>query len=129
MTRGRAVRLVWWAAFVAACLVNLVAVYAPSQPTTSDLSIPHADKVGHLVIFAAVAWTGRGVGLPVRPLLGVLVLHAVSSEVIQATVLDDRSGDVYDAVADLVGVAVGALLARVTGVGERRRHDRRALRA
>jgi hypothetical protein len=123
------VRIVWWATFVVACLVNLVGVYAPSQPPASDLSIPYADKVGHLVIFAAVAWTGRGAGLPVRPLVGALVLHAVSSEVIQATFLDDRSGDVYDTVADLVGVAVGVLLARVTGVGERRRHDRRPLRA
>lgn len=116
-------RIVWWAAFVAACAVNLVGVYAPSQPPGSDMSFPHADKLGHLVIFAAVAWTGRAAGLPVRPLVSVLVLHAVTSEVVQAAVLDDRSGDVFDALADLAGVAVGVALARMTVVGERRHHD------
>ena len=38
--------------------------------------------------------------------------YAVGSEVVQHTLLPDRSGDWTDVVADLVGAAVGLLLAR-----------------
>ena len=42
-----------------------------------------------------------------------MALHAPVSEVVQATLLPHRSGDRWDALADLTGVALGALLATV----------------
>ena len=73
---------------------------------------PGADKVVHLLLFAALAATTRwrfgsaGVGL------AAVAAYAVLSEVVQARVLPERSGDAYDVVADLVGAAAGWLLAR-----------------
>ena len=51
-------------------------------------------------------------GLPRRWVLALLALHAPVSEVVQATLLPSRDGDVWDAVADLtgVGLALGAFL-------------------
>ncbi len=47
--------------------------------------------------------------------VGVAALHAPVSELIQWTLLPHRDGDVWDAVADLVGVGLGWLLARWLG--------------
>ena len=109
----------WWrAAFVVACLVHLVALYSPRSPGP-DTGIPYADKVVHVLLFAAVAYTGLRVGVPGRPLLGVLAVNAVLSEVLQYAVLSQRSGDAFDTVADLGGVVLGAWAAART----RARHD------
>jgi hypothetical protein len=43
-------------------------------------------------------------------LVGLLVVHAVSSELIQHWLLANRSGDPADVAADLVGIAVGLLI-------------------
>jgi hypothetical protein len=108
-------------AFAAAVVANLVLLYAPR--TVSPGGVPHLDKVAHLVAFAAVAWTGLRAGVPARLLLPLLVLHAVTSEVVQARWLGQRSGDWLDVLADLVGVLAGALLAQASW-----RYERAALR-
>ena len=93
------------AAFVAVVLLSLVVLFAPRTP--SEHAIPNLDKVVHAVLFlllAATTWwrfAGHRVGL-----LAVVVYGAVS-EVIQATVITSRDGDVRDFLAD----AAGALLA------------------
>lgn len=107
----------WRVAFAGAVVVNLVALYWP-RPVSSG-GIPHLDKVAHVVVFAAVAWTGLRSRVPVVVLVVVLVLHAVTSEVLQASVLPRRSGDAVDVVADLVGVLVGVALARASWRDER----------
>ncbi len=96
-----------WAVFAVAVLLQLVVLYAPS---TAGPSAANADKLVHFAIFALVAWAGRRVGLPVVPLVVVLVAHALLSEVVQATLLDERSGDPWDVVADVIGIGVGVLL-------------------
>ena len=96
-----------WVVLVAAVLLQLVVLYAPSGAGPSTVN---ADKLVHFAIFALVAWAGRRVGLPLVPLVVVLVAHAVLSEVVQATLLDERSGDPWDVVADVVGIGVGVLL-------------------
>ena len=69
---------------------------------------PRQKMIGmmYLVLTALLA------GLPRRWVLGVLALHAPVSEVVQATLLSSRDGDVWDAVADLtgIGLALGAFL-------------------
>jgi VanZ family protein len=101
------------------------------------------DKVQHLVGFAVPValvlvagsqsrasrldpWRASHAGvIPARFLGAVLALfavQAVASELVQAAFLPARAGDVWDVVADLLGIAVGwGLFATV-----RRRHaDRR----
>lgn len=99
----------WWAGFVLACLLHLYGLYSPRQ-AGPETGIPDADKLAHLFLFASVAFLGLRVGIPARWLLGVLVANAVVSELVQHFLLPDRSGDPFDSLADLVGVAVGAWL-------------------
>lgn len=105
-----AARVRWWrAGFGLACLVHLYGLYAPRQ-AGPDAAIPYLDKVGHLLIFGVVAWLGLRVGVPARWLLSALVANAVVSELAQHLLLPQRSGDPYDTLADLAGVALGAWL-------------------
>jgi hypothetical protein len=101
----------WRVVFVACALVNMVAVYAPSDEGAGSI-FPGADKLGHVLLFGAVAWSGRRAGLPATVLGTVLAVHAVTSELAQAALLPHRSGDARDVVADLLGVALGLALAR-----------------
>lgn len=88
-----------------AVLVQLVVLYLPSPPSTG--APEGLDKLVHAAVFFAPALLGVLAGL--RPLwLGlVLAAHAVVSELVQHGLLPARSGDVWDAVADVVGVGLG----------------------
>jgi hypothetical protein len=97
------------AALVAAVAVNLVVLYWPRA--VSDGGIPFADKIVHVGIFAAVAVAGLRARVPLAWLVGLLAVHAVSSELVQHWLLANRTGDPADVAADLVGVAVGVVVA------------------
>ncbi|GAA1628222.1 hypothetical protein GCM10009744_15150 [Kribbella alba] len=99
----------WRAGFVLACLIHLYGLYSPRQ-AGPDTGLPYADKVAHLLLFGSVACLGLRVGLPARWLLPVLAANAVVSELVQHFLLPHRSGDPFDSLADLVGVALGAWL-------------------
>ncbi|WP_350278193.1 VanZ family protein [Kribbella sp. HUAS MG21] len=100
---------VWRIAFLAAVLLQLYGVYAPRE-AGPHVGLPQVDKLAHCFLFAAVAFTGWKVGVPVWWLLGALVANAVVSELVQHWVLPQRDGDPFDALADLAGVALGAWL-------------------
>lgn len=91
--------------FALALLLQLAVLYAPSTP--GDPGIPGLDKLVHAIVFLLPALLGVLAGL--RPLwLGAaLAAHAVVSEVVQQLALPERSGEVWDAVADVAGVAIG----------------------
>ena len=109
-TRPPRARRVWLGLLGLSLLLQLVVLYAPSPP--GGLEVNGLDKVVHASVFGAVVLTALLAGLPRRWVLGVLALHAPVSEVVQATLLPSRDGDVWDAVADLtgVGLALGAFL-------------------
>lgn len=96
-----------------AVVANLVLLYWP-RPLSAGGDVPHLDKVAHLIVFGAVAWTGLQARVPARWLLSVLVAHAALSELAQTYLLPQRSGDLADVVADLAGVVAGSLLARAS---------------
>jgi hypothetical protein len=100
-------RTAWWL-FAVAVAVNLVLLFWPRAPGNPG-GLP-LDKAVHLLSFASVAWSGARAGLAVRWLAAVLAVHAVTSELIQHTLLPGRSGDPGDVLADLAGVA-GVVLA------------------
>jgi len=93
-----------------ALLVQLAVVYAPSAGGAP--LVPHLDKLVHAAVFALPVLFGLLARLPPAPVVAVMALHAPVSEVVQATLLPQRSGDPWDAVADLVGVGLGVLAAR-----------------
>ncbi|WP_406286253.1 hypothetical protein [Embleya sp. NBC_00896] len=103
-------RLAYWA-FAVAVVLNLVILFNPGSPGDPATFIPHRDKIVHFLSFAAVAWTGRRVGI--GPLvLGVgLAAHAIESELVQHFLLARRSGDAWDAVADMFGATAGLTFA------------------
>ena len=99
----------WPAAFLAALAVHLVVLYSPKA--VGGPPITGIDKVTHVLIFAApaLALLMAGISGPGRRwALGILALHAPVSELIQHLALPSRSGDLYDVVADLGGVALAA---------------------
>ncbi|CAN7373779.1 VanZ family protein [Knoellia sp. LjRoot47] len=96
-----------------ALLLQLVVLYAPSAGGVAPF--PYFDKLVHLTVFALPVLFAVLARLPVVPVAVVMALHAPVSEVVQATVLPQRSGDPWDAVADVTGVLLGVLVARYVG--------------
>ncbi len=71
----------------------------------------HTDKVVHALLFMLPVVVAVLARLPWRALAVVLAVHAPLSEGLQELLLPRRSGDPWDALADLVGVGLGALVA------------------
>lgn len=101
---GRGSRRGWWLLLSVALITQLVVLYAPSAPGGPEVS--GLDKVIHASVFGAPALLALLAGLSPRWVLGLLVLHAPVSELVQATMLPSRDGDVADGVADLTGIAL-----------------------
>lgn len=85
--------------------VQCLALYAPRAPGPPG-GLP-LDKVAHLALFAVVTALAIWAGLPRRWVIVAMVGQAVLSEAIQEVLLVDRSGDLADLTADLVGIALG----------------------
>ncbi|GEL18546.1 VanZ family protein [Pseudonocardia asaccharolytica] len=102
--RGR--RLV----FFAAVLVSLFVLFLPASGVPSGF--PGSDKLVHVAVFGALAFTGRLAVVPLPGLVAGLAGYAIASEVLQGTLLIGRSAEVLDVLADGIGIAVGLLLAR-----------------
>jgi len=98
-------------AFVALVVVQLLAVYWPRV----DVQVPvtWTDKVVHVLLFLAPTVAGLLAGLRPAWLVGLVALHAPVSELVQHFLLPNRSGDVWDAVADLSGVVLGVTFVMV----------------
>jgi len=99
--------LLWRVAFGVALAAQLIAVYSPQG--LAGPGITGLDKVVHVSIFFAPALALLMMGIRARWALGILALHAPVSELIQHFLMPQRSGDVFDAVADLGGVVLGGL--------------------
>ncbi|WP_104526103.1 VanZ family protein [Blastococcus atacamensis] len=95
------------AVFGVAVLVSLVVLFlpAPGVPTAP----PGTDKVVHVLLFAALAFTGRWAGVARLPLLLGLVGYAAVSEVIQGVTPLARSASAIDGLADVAGAILGLL--------------------
>lgn len=92
-----------WAALVVCLLIQGFGLYSPSVP--GPAGVPGLDKVGHVLAFAipaALAWL-----LQARVMIALLVLHALVSEPLQHAIAPSRQADFWDAVANLVGLALG----------------------
>lgn len=101
----------WVLALVAVLAVQAVVLYDPN-PGGPGL-FAGADKIVHAGLFALpVVVAARAVGRRWWWVAVALAGHAPVSEMLQGLLLPLRSADPWDAVADLVGVGLGVLLAR-----------------
>jgi VanZ family protein len=92
-------------------LLSLYVLFWPS-PAGTGVTVPGADKLVHAGLFALLAATAAlRFGVARRVLAGVL-LYAACSEVVQALLLAERSGDAADLLADAVGALGGWQLVR-----------------
>ena len=92
-------------AFALAVLVQLCAVYWPRVDVQGPVT--WTDKAVHVLLFLVPTVVGLLTGLRPAYVVGALALHAPVSEVVQHVLLPGRSGDVWDAVADVSGVVLG----------------------
>ena len=95
-------------AFAVVALVSFAVLFAPQ----SDVPVapPGVDKVVHLLLFTALAVSGRWAGMGRRVLAALLVVYAAVSEVVQGVTPLGRSASVADWLADVVGVLLGLAL-------------------
>jgi VanZ like family len=91
--------------FAVTVLVSLAVLFAPAGEVPS--APPGVDKLVHLLVFAALAVTGRWAGIGAIVLAGLLVVYAAGTEVVQAVTPLERSGSLADWVADVLGVVLG----------------------
>ena len=91
--------------FAVAVLISLAVLFAPQSDVPA--APPGVDKVVHVALFAALAFSGRWAGLGRHVLVALLVLYAAVSEVVQGMTPLARSASVGDWLADVVGVLLG----------------------
>jgi len=131
---GRPARVVATGAALVALVVHLWGLYRDHGPPTPGW-FPQADKLEHLVGFGLpcflvllalhlhAAAAGRLLGTrAVAAVVGLFVVHAVVSEVVQGDFYTTRSGDPFDALADVVGASLG--LAAYLALRRRGAHGR-----
>jgi VanZ family protein len=99
---------VWRVAFVGLVVAQLLAVYWPRVDVQGPVT--WTDKVVHVLLFLLPTVAGLVAGLRPAWVVGLVALHAPVSELVQHFLLPNRSGDVWDAVADLSGVVLGVTL-------------------
>ena len=61
----------------------------------------------HLLLFGLLALTARWCFGPAPGVLAAVAVYAALSEVVQARLLAERSGDLLDLLADLLGAGLG----------------------
>lgn len=115
--RPRITGAVWLAASALAVALQTYGLYRAAAPPMPE-SLPHADKLGHLLGFAipvalvllTVDWF-VGTVTPAATTLVVVAfaIQAVGSEAIQALAYPERTGDVGDLIADGLGIVLGVL--------------------
>ena len=91
-----------------AVAVQLVVLYSPDGGGPPPFA--QADKVVHLLVFLVPVALAVVAGFRRRVVVAVFGAQAVLSEVVQGLFLSHRSGDPLDALADLVGLALGVLV-------------------
>ena len=91
-----------------AVVAQLVVLYSPDGGGAP--LFPQADTAVHLLVVLVPVALAVLAGFRRRVVLAVFGAQAVLSEVVQAVLLPHRSGDPWDVVADLTGVALGVLV-------------------
>ena len=105
-------RVLHRAVFWGMCLGIFVLAMLPNNP--SSIAFPNADKIVHVLAFAGLSFIG-GSAYPARMLVLALflVLLGATIEVAQGFT-PDRSPELFDFLADVVGIALGFITYRLS---------------
>ncbi|MDO5535155.1 MAG: hypothetical protein Q4F65_10950 [Propionibacteriaceae bacterium] len=103
----RARAYVPWIILIVSLGVQLWGLYTNDPPDTEGFGFPGMDLIVHFVLFAVPTWALVKVVPKAWMAVVPMALHVGVSEIIQATLLSERSGEWTDALAGLLGVAVG----------------------
>ena len=96
---------------IAAVLLALLITVGSLQPAGGGGSLPHVDKLMHLLAYGGLAGLA-GLGWRDIPLWAVVLLAAlfgIGIEIAQATLTDGRTASVADGLANLLGALLAAL--------------------
>ena len=93
--------------FAVVVLVSFAVLFAPADDVPT--APPGVDKLVHLLLFAALAVSGRWAGVRSGVLAVGLLVYAAVSEVVQGVSALERSASLADWAADAVGVLAGLL--------------------
>lgn len=115
--RGRAPSRAGRLVFAGLVLVQLLAVYWPRVGV--DGPVTWTDKIVHVLLFLAPTVAGLLAGVRPAYVVVPLAVHAGLSEAVQHWLLPGRSGDAWDALADLSGVVLGVTFVVVWAAGQR----------
>lgn len=98
-------RLLAWASTLGVILM----CFLPSE-NVPDTGASGMDKVFHALAFFAVGYSWRRTGLAAGRVLALGIALALGTELGQALLSRDRSGDWLDAGADIAGVVLGLIV-------------------
>lgn len=85
--------------------ISLLVLFSPGSAVPSGP--PNSDKLVHFLLFAALALTSRLAGIGMLASIAWVLAYAALSEVLQTLLPIQRSGSLWDVVADAAGMAVG----------------------
>jgi VanZ family protein len=99
------IKIIFWTIFG----VSGVAFFSPisvQEPIGLGL-----DKIVHVILFAALMISGA-VAFPKKIVFvsAMLLVYTFSTEIIQGNFIPHRSFDVFDIMADCIGIMMGAIL-------------------
>ena len=99
-------KIIFWLLFVA----SLVLFFSPIQ--VEEHGGLGLDKIVHVIIFGVLMLSGSKSYSSKGKLALLLLLYVAAVEIIQANFVPHRSGDIYDAMAGGIGVAI-AVFAKI----------------
>lgn len=102
---------------IAYTLVLTLLLLFPSTDVP-DIEVPFLDKIGHVSLFAflALIWAmyswvkTEGTRARLFLILPVIFLYGIIIEVLQELFFQPRTGDIWDVVANFVGIVLGGLI-------------------
>jgi VanZ family protein len=100
--------------------VTFSSLYSFKDSDLSNLNIPYGDKVVHFIFYFVAAVLGsmfffetieeKSIRIKYLKILAIsLIFFGIIIEVIQGTMTVNRSGDVFDALANSLGVILGII--------------------
>jgi VanZ family protein len=98
-------------------LIMTYLLFSPSSglPKGGHINIPHADKAVHLAMFGILSFVylfdsfryRRKYRKTILNITLICVLIGISSELIQHAFIPGRNGNIYDFLADIIGLLLG----------------------